>query len=151
MTKETQRYSNKYHRMMPMKTSVNTFITTYVLYMLDKKGAMYGKAMIDEMTKRFKGSWAPSHGLVYPILNELEQSGVIEGRWITGSTRRHVKEYSLTERGQSVYKLEKEESEQAFIDSITMLELFMLDVYESEPLDFSDVEFNQERELSEVK
>lgn len=137
MDKESKRYAGKYNRLMPMKTSVNTFITTYILHMLDKRGSMYGKAMIDEMTKRFKGSWTPSHGLVYPILSELEQEGILKGRWITGETKRQVKEYSLTKRGQSVFELEKRESEQAFIESITMMELFMLDVYDTESMDFT--------------
>lgn len=140
MVRVEKRYASKYNRLMPMKTSVNTFITTYILFMLNKHDKMYGKEMIDEMNKRFKGTWTPSHGLVYPILNELEEAGVIKGKWVTGATRRQVKEYSLTKRGQNVYELEKRESEKAFTESLTMLELFMMDVYDTPVYDFSEEE-----------
>lgn len=137
-SKEEQRYGSKYNRMMPMRTSVNTFITTYILYLLDKKGSMYGKEMIDEMTRRFKTSWSPSHGLVYPILNELEKEGIVTGKWKSGRTKRQIKEYSLTERGHHIFELEKRESEQAFNESMMMMELFMIDVYDTQMIDLTE-------------
>lgn len=140
MTKTSEhRYEGKYNRMFPMKTSVNTFITTYIMHLLDKNGSMYGKEMIDEMNRRFKGSWTPSHGLVYPILNELEKEGLIKGRWSRGSHNRSVKDYILTSKGKNVYKIEKKRAEKAFSDSLVMMELFMLDVYDEKMYDMSTI------------
>lgn len=133
-----KRYSGQYNRLFPMKTSVNTFIRTYILFLLDKRGAMYGKEMIDKMRKRFKGTWTPSHGLVYPILSELETEGFIKGKWTRGPSNRQVKQYRLTEKGRSKYLLEKRKTERAFNDSLMMLELFMIDVYDTEMIDLRD-------------
>lgn len=137
---KNERYSGQYNRLFPMKTSVNTFIRVYLLFLLDKHESMYGKEMIDRMRKRFQGSWSPSHGLVYPILAELEKEELIRGIWTKGPGNRQVKKYQLTEKGRENFSAERGVAEKAFEDSLMMLELFMIDVYETEMYDFSTEE-----------
>ena len=139
-TREEERYTGKYNRLFPMKPSVNSFITIYVLYLLDKyEEGMYGKEMIGEMIKRFRGTWTPSHGLVYPILSELEKEGIIDGKWDRGSNNRNVRKYAITEAGRLFYQKKKEEAERSFTESLIMIELFMMDVYGENVYDFSDM------------
>ena len=139
-TREEERYTGRYNRLFPMKPSVNSFITIYVLYLLDKhEDGMYGKEMMNEMTKRFKGAWSPSHGLVYPILSELEKEGIVDGKWDRGSNNRNVRKYAITEAGRAFYQAKKKEAESSFTESLIMIELFMMDVYEGKSYDFSDL------------
>ena len=131
------RYRDSYNRLLPMRPSVNAFITLYLLHLLNENEKLYGKEMIDMMMKRFKGSWTPSHGLVYPILKELEEDGLIKGTWTKGATNRSIKEYELTKAGRSVYNVEKKYMEKDFNATMTMIETFMVDIYNTEMIDFS--------------
>ena len=52
------------------------FTRFYVLYLLTEK-AMTGKEIIEESSLRSEGDWAPSPGLIYPLLGRLVRDGLI--------------------------------------------------------------------------
>lgn len=52
------------------------FTRFYVLYLLSER-SMTGKGIIDESVKRSGGDWAPSPGLIYPLLGRLVRDGLI--------------------------------------------------------------------------
>ncbi len=53
------------------------FTRYYVLYLLSEN-ELTGKDIIDESIKRSDGDWAPSPGLIYPLLGRLVRDGLIE-------------------------------------------------------------------------
>ena len=74
------------------------FTRFYVLYLLTEK-PMTGKEIIDEAVKRSEGDWAPSPGLIYPLLGRLVRDGLISeteggGFMITEEGGKTLKQYS---------------------------------------------------------
>jgi DNA-binding PadR family transcriptional regulator len=74
------------------------FTRFYVLYLLTEK-PMTGKEIIDEAVKKSEGDWAPSPGLIYPLLGRLVRDGLISetesgGFMITEEGRKTLKQYS---------------------------------------------------------
>ena len=139
MTPKTKkpRYSGAYNRLFPMKISTSTFLTIYILHLLTRKDRLYGKEIINEIENRFAGEWKPSHGLVYPILRELEKEGLVKGSWIGDSSKKTIRVYSITKKGVEAYKLEKENHKDAFANSVFMMETLLGDLY----ADFEVIQF----------
>ena len=52
------------------------FTRYYVLYLLSEK-ELTGKGIIEESIDRSDGDWAPSPGLIYPLLGRLVRDGLI--------------------------------------------------------------------------
>lgn len=137
---EKVRYSGAYNRLFPVKVSTSTFITLYILFLLKREeSGLYGKEIIDKIEKRFRGSWKPSHGLVYPILRELEAEGLIKGEWQGGGVKKTICVYKITEEGIETYEKEQKRHESAFTESLLMMETLMEDLYDTEVYDFSKV------------
>jgi DNA-binding PadR family transcriptional regulator len=55
---------------------------------------MTGKEIIDETNKQSDGAWAPSPGLIYPLLGRLVRDGLISELDDGG--------YSITEKGENI-------------------------------------------------
>lgn len=53
------------------------FTRYYVLYLLSEN-ELTGKDIIDESIERSEGDWAPSPGLIYPLLGRLVRDGLIK-------------------------------------------------------------------------
>lgn len=133
------RYSGSYNRLFPLKISTNTFITIYILHLLKKKGKLYGKEIINEIEDRFAGKWKPSHGLVYPILRELEKEGLVDGEWIGDKSKKTIRVYTITKKGAHAYEVEKEKHKEIFTQSFLIMETLMGDLYKDfEVWDFSE-------------
>lgn len=137
MTENTPRYSGSYNRLFPMKISTNTFITIYTLHLLKNRGGLYGKEIINAIEERFQGDWKPSHGLVYPILRELEAEGLVVGKWEGEGSKKTIRVYKITEQGLLTYEKEKDRHEALFTQSFMLMETIMGDLYETEMIDFS--------------
>jgi len=74
------------------------FTRFYVLYLLSERH-MTGKEIIDESVKRSGGEWAPSPGLIYPLLGRLVRDGLVSetdegGFQINEGGRKAFKQYS---------------------------------------------------------
>lgn len=61
------------------------------------EGAAHGYDIIRALDERSKGAYAPSPGIIYPLLNLLEDSGLIEDNGGEGKRRSYV----LTEAGRT--------------------------------------------------
>jgi DNA-binding PadR family transcriptional regulator len=127
--KKKERYSGAYNRLFPLKVSTNTFLTIYTLHLL-QKGKLYGKEIINAIEDRFAGQWKPSHGLVYPILRELEAEGLVTGEWQGDNQKKTIRIYSITNKGRSTYEAEKEHHKEIFGQSFAMMETLMGDLYQ---------------------
>ena len=53
------------------------FTRYYVLFLLSEK-ELTGKEIIEESIERSDGDWAPSPGLIYPLLGRLVRDGLIQ-------------------------------------------------------------------------
>jgi PadR family transcriptional regulator PadR len=69
----------------------------YVLHLLSQK-PRYGNEIMDLITEQTAGQWGANPGAIYPLMNTLEEQGLIEGIW-DDPTRRTVRVYHLTEYG----------------------------------------------------
>jgi len=69
-----------------------------VLYILSS-GPVHGYGLFKELEKKFH--WKPSCGTLYPVLNDLEAKGYIDGRE-TVECGRFKKIYSLTLNGKTL-------------------------------------------------
>lgn len=127
--KEKRRYAGVYNRLFPMKASMNTFITIYILHLLQKE-KMYGKEVINKISDRFNGHWQPSHGMIYPILRELEEEGLVKGKWIGDTSKKTMRVYQITSKGREAYNKQKETHKDLFVQSFNVMETMMGDLYE---------------------
>ncbi len=71
-----------------------------ILSALDASDA-HGYAIIEAINRRSAGTFNLAEGTVYPALHRLEQSGLLESRWITPDTGRRRRIYSLTVAGRA--------------------------------------------------
>lgn len=78
------------------------YIRMGILILLSKKPS-HGYEIMKEIDSRTKGFWQPTPGGIYPVLNDLESSGYIKGRWQTQKNRRQ-KVYSITQSGDAILK-----------------------------------------------
>src|SRR6202789_1059793 len=60
---------------------------------------MHGYEMIKEIEERSEGAWTPSAGSIYPMLQLLEDEGLIRGEDTDGKRR-----FPLTDAGRSEYE-----------------------------------------------
>jgi DNA-binding PadR family transcriptional regulator len=60
---------------------------------------MHGYEMIKEIEERSEGAWTPSAGSIYPMLQLLEDEGLIRGEDVDGKRR-----FTLTDAGQAEHE-----------------------------------------------
>lgn len=68
-------------------------------YMMDKKCAVYGREIITHIKDR-GAIWSPSHGSLYPLLNEMVKDNLLYVDDMVGKK----KYYQLTDEGRDYYK-----------------------------------------------
>jgi DNA-binding PadR family transcriptional regulator len=73
------------------------YLRIAVLTLLSRK-PHYGYEIMKEIKERTGGFWKPTAGGIYPILQSLEGSEYVEGRWDARLKRRR-KTYQITETG----------------------------------------------------
>ncbi|MGB9741410.1 MAG: PadR family transcriptional regulator [Candidatus Bathyarchaeia archaeon] len=71
------------------------FSRAVILWLISQK-SMSGYAIVKEIEKLTGQKFHA--GIIYPLLYELEKVGFISGEW-TQKGRRHIKYYSITEKG----------------------------------------------------
>jgi PadR family transcriptional regulator PadR len=72
-----------------------------VLAALSAAGPAHGYAVIEEIRRRSGEAFDLPEGTIYPVLHRLEQSGLLESRWMTAESGRRRRVYTLTRRGDS--------------------------------------------------
>ena len=83
-----------------LKETQKGYIRIAVLILLNRK-PHHGYEMMKAVDERTSGFWRPTAGGIYPILQDLENSGYILGEWDCG-TKRKRKIYSITQEGKKV-------------------------------------------------
>jgi DNA-binding PadR family transcriptional regulator len=116
-----------------LKETQKGYIRIAVLILLSKK-PHHGYEMMKAIEERTSGFWKPTAGGIYPILQDLENSGYIKGEW-DQQTKRKRKIYELTETGKKV--LERTLSKES------QLANSMTDLFKEYMKDVLDVEVNK--------
>jgi DNA-binding PadR family transcriptional regulator len=70
----------------------------YVLQLLSEQ-PRYGNELMELIAERTGGHWMANPGAVYPLMNMLEQQGLVEGKW-ADPRKRTVRIYHLTGDGE---------------------------------------------------
>jgi len=81
----------------------------YVILRLISEQPRHGYEIIKLIEERLGGSYAPSPGVVYPMLTMLEEMG-----WATAATEGTRKLYSITEEGTKALEEQKAQVEALF-------------------------------------
>ncbi|NJF25099.1 PadR family transcriptional regulator [Thermococcus sp. Bubb.Bath] len=74
-----------------------------ILLIIGLKGESHGYEILKEIEKVSRGTWKPSHGNLYIMLNKMVEEGLIEPREEYHGKRKLVK-YTLTEKGWNYMK-----------------------------------------------
>lgn len=69
----------------------------YVMHLLSEE-PRYGNEVMDLIAERTGGQWLANPGAIYPLMNVLEQQGLIEGEW-PDPRKRTIRIYQLTDDG----------------------------------------------------
>ena len=73
-------------------------LSLYVLHLLAEQ-PRYGNDIMHEIEERTRGRWGANPGAVYPMLNDMEAGGFIEGEW-EDPEKRTRRIYRITQQGQ---------------------------------------------------
>ena len=138
-------YKGRYNRLFPSKISTTSFLTIYILFLFGQKTTFYGKELIDAIEQKFKGRWKPSHGIVYPMLRDLEEQGLLIGLWEKDgdSDKKTKRIYTITTKGREVFKQTVAEHREVFIDSYAMMVQILRDLYTDEYEQIKEGEFGE--------
>jgi PadR family transcriptional regulator PadR len=131
MTKEEipmSESSTNYNRLFTGKISTATFLTVYTLHMLSKGEKMCGKEICNKIEDRFRGTWTPSHGMIYPILRQLEAENIVKARWMDKS-KKTKRLYWLTDEGKKVLDEQLIQNENLFKESLAVMLTMVGDLY----------------------
>jgi len=83
-----------------IKSAVKGLNRVMILWILSR-GSLSGYRIIKEMEKLTERSF--NSGMIYPLLYDLEEEGLIAGKWAQKG-RRIIKYYSITEEGSNALK-----------------------------------------------
>jgi len=78
------------------------YLKLFILYTLSKQ-PLHGYEIIKRIKEVSFGLLSPTAGGVYPALKELEEKGLIEGKWMESKGRK-IKVYEITEVGRQVFQ-----------------------------------------------
>jgi DNA-binding PadR family transcriptional regulator len=114
-------------RQFPSTISTTSFTKLYVLHILSSRSC-YGNYLKEEIGRRLHGKWTPSPGLIYPILNQLEEEEFIIGQW-EEPVKRTIKIYSITDKGIEHYNNLKKLYLESILDSYDIIKFTLKDIY----------------------
>jgi DNA-binding PadR family transcriptional regulator len=114
-----------------LKETQKGYIRIAVLILLSKK-QNHGYEIMREIKEKTMGFWKPTAGGIYPILQNLEESGYIDGKWVFQKKRKR-KTYRITGAGKLVLKQALAKENQIANSMSGLFEEFMKDVLHIEP------------------
>jgi len=109
-----------------LKETQKGYIRIAVLILLSKK-PYHGYEIMKEIKERTGGFWRPTAGGIYPILQDLEKYGYVEGEWDT-QKRRKRKTYKVTGAGNLVLQRALGKESQIANTMSDLIREFMKDV-----------------------
>jgi DNA-binding PadR family transcriptional regulator len=84
----------------PKPVSSRIFTQLNVMTLLKETNTwLHAKEIKSRLTGHYSLHWEPSDGMLYPLLSQMEQKGLLESRWEEGGKKRTTREYRLTEEG----------------------------------------------------
>ena len=113
-----------------LKETQKGYIRIAVLILLNKK-PHHGYEMMKAVDERTSGFWKPTAGGIYPILQDLENSGYITGEW-DQETKRKRKIYQITNTGKKVLERTLEKESQLANTIANLFKEYMKDVLDVE-------------------
>lgn len=115
------------NRHFPSKISTTQLVKLYMLHLLSQR-SHYGNELIDEIRTRMDNKWEPSPGMIYPLLRELESNNYINGWW-KEPDKRSIRHYRITDDGLEYYNIIKRVYESVLLDSLTIIQNTLKDIY----------------------
>lgn len=89
----------KYSTFMLNRLSSSTFLELYLLSnMIKRNDAVYGMEILNKINK-FDITWRPSHGTLYPVIEDMVKKGLIEFAYKVEAK----KYYEITDYGREYY------------------------------------------------
>lgn len=109
------------------KISMTALVKLAILNMLSTE-KLYGHKIIEGISSMLDDKWAPSPGMIYPLLRQLEEDGHIIGWW-SDPIKRSTRYYKITEEGSGYLTILKKNYQGQINDSIKILETFKECIY----------------------
>lgn len=94
-------------------------LSLYVLHLLSQK-PRYGNDIMRQIEKRTHWGWGSNPGAVYPLLNELEEEGMLHGSW-EDPDKRTRRVYHITAEGREELLRLKEVMRPKLVEAIGIL------------------------------
>lgn len=108
------------NRQLVYKTNTTTMVKLLTLSILITDGKSYGNELIEKIESIMKYSWRPSPGMMYPLLEQMENEGLVESWW-DKPYKKSKKNYKISSLGISTYQREKIERIKMINDNINVL------------------------------
>ena len=99
-----------------------------VLHLLSKQ-PRYGNDIMNEIEERPEGRWSANPGAIYPLLDMLEQQGLVQSEW-EDATKRTRRFYRLTNTGQTELTRLKDVMRPKLEEVVVILGRLLADLYE---------------------
>ena len=94
-------------------------LSLLVLHLLSEK-PRYGNDIMREIEERTQGGWESNPGAIYPLLNIMEQKGLVHGEW-EDAEKRTRRIYRLTPQGDQELERLKEVMRPKLEEAINVL------------------------------
>jgi len=94
-------------------------LSLYVLHLLSEK-PRYGNDIMRAIEERTQGRWTSNPGAIYPLLNAMEKSDLVDGEW-EDPDKRSRRIYRLTPEGRQEYLRLKEVMRPKLEEAISVL------------------------------
>lgn len=101
-----------------------------VLHLLAEK-PRYGNELMSLISQKTAAQWVANPGAIYPLMTELEDRGLVEGRW-EDPRKRTVRIYHLTPKGERELKRVKAVVVPKLDEAIAVLQTLIGDLNENE-------------------
>jgi DNA-binding PadR family transcriptional regulator len=113
-----------------LKETQKGYIRIAVLILLNRK-PHHGYEMMKAVDERTSGFWKPTAGGIYPVLQDLENSGYIKGEWDSKSKRKR-KIYVITVEGKNVLEHTLAKENRLVGTMVDLMKEYMKDVLDVE-------------------
>lgn len=112
-------YKAERNRSNFLKVSTTSLVKLLILHLLNNHD-YYGNQLIENISNIFDKKWEPSPGMIYPLLRDLEDKGLIKGWW-TEPDKKSKRYYKITDKGIDHFKIIKRNYKPILDNSLNMI------------------------------
>lgn len=112
-------YKAERNRSNFLKVSTTSLVKLLILHLLNNHD-YYGNQLIENISGIFDKKWEPSPGMIYPLLRDLEDKGLIKGWW-TEPDKKSKRYYKITDKGIDHFKVIKRNYKPILDNSLNMI------------------------------